>query len=35
MAIGAVFDAAVGAGWTYLGDLVAEAMFTPRTGISL
>jgi ribosomal protein S18 acetylase RimI-like enzyme len=30
MAIGAVFDAAVGAGWTYLGDLVAEPMFTPR-----
>jgi ribosomal protein S18 acetylase RimI-like enzyme len=27
-AIGAVFDAAVGAGWTYLGDLVAEPMFT-------
>ena len=28
--IGAVFDAAVGAGWTYLGDLVAEPMFAPR-----
>ena len=27
-AIGAVFDAAVRAGWTYLGDLVAEPMFT-------
>jgi GNAT superfamily N-acetyltransferase len=26
--IGAVFDAAVRAGWTYLGDLVAEPMFT-------
>jgi ribosomal protein S18 acetylase RimI-like enzyme len=30
MAIGAVFDAAVRAGWTYLGDLVAEPMFTPQ-----
>lgn len=30
MAIGAVFDAAVRAHWTYLGDLVAEPMFTPR-----
>ena len=30
MAIGAVFDAAVRAGWTYLGDLAAEPMFTPR-----
>jgi ribosomal protein S18 acetylase RimI-like enzyme len=29
-AIGAVFDAAVRAGWTYLGDLVAEPMFTPQ-----
>ncbi len=29
-AIGAVFDAAVRAGWTYLGDLVAEPMFTPE-----
>jgi len=29
-AIGAVFDAAVRAGWTYLGDLVAEPMFTSR-----
>jgi ribosomal protein S18 acetylase RimI-like enzyme len=29
-AIGAVFDAAVQAGWTYLGDLVAEPMFTPQ-----
>jgi len=28
-AIAAVFDAAVRAGWTYLGDLVAEPMFTP------
>jgi ribosomal protein S18 acetylase RimI-like enzyme len=28
-AIGAVFDAAVQAGWTYLGDLAAEPMFTP------
>jgi ribosomal protein S18 acetylase RimI-like enzyme len=27
-AIGAVFDAAVRAGWTYLGDLVAEPIFT-------
>jgi ribosomal protein S18 acetylase RimI-like enzyme len=27
-AIGAVFDAAVRVGWTYLGDLVAEPMFT-------
>src|SRR5919201_212432 len=27
-AIGAVFDAAVRAGWTYLGELVAEPMFT-------
>lgn len=27
-AIGAVFDAAVRAHWTYLGDLVAEPMFT-------
>jgi ribosomal protein S18 acetylase RimI-like enzyme len=27
-AIGKVFDAAVGAGWTYLGDLAAEPMFT-------
>lgn len=30
MAIGAVFDAAVRAGWTYLGDLVTEPMFTPQ-----
>jgi ribosomal protein S18 acetylase RimI-like enzyme len=29
-AIGAVFDAAIRAGWTYLGDLIAEPMFTPR-----
>jgi ribosomal protein S18 acetylase RimI-like enzyme len=29
-AIGAVFDAAVRAGWMYLGDLVAEPMFTPQ-----
>ena len=28
--IGAVFDAAVAAGWTYLGPLVAEPMFTPH-----
>lgn len=27
-AIGAVFDAAVRAGWTYLGGLVDEPMFT-------
>jgi ribosomal protein S18 acetylase RimI-like enzyme len=27
-AIGAVFDAAVRAGWTYLGELVTEPMFT-------
>lgn len=27
-AIGAVFDAAVRAGWSYLGELVAEPMFT-------
>jgi ribosomal protein S18 acetylase RimI-like enzyme len=29
-AIGAVFDAAVRAGWAYLGDLAAEPMFTPQ-----
>jgi ribosomal protein S18 acetylase RimI-like enzyme len=29
-AIGAVFDAAVRAGWTYLGDLVDEPIFTPQ-----
>jgi ribosomal protein S18 acetylase RimI-like enzyme len=29
-AIGAVFDAAVRAGWAYLGDLAAEPMFTPE-----
>src|SRR5947207_8148349 len=29
-AIGAVFDAAVRAGWAYLGDLVAEPMFTSQ-----
>ena len=29
-AIGAVFDAAVRTGWTYLGELIAEAMFTPQ-----
>jgi ribosomal protein S18 acetylase RimI-like enzyme len=29
-AIGAVFDAAVRTGWTYLGDQVAEPMFTPE-----
>jgi ribosomal protein S18 acetylase RimI-like enzyme len=29
-AIGAVFDAAVREGWTYLGDLAAEPMFTPE-----
>ena len=28
-AIGAVFDAAVRVGWTYLGDLAARPMFTP------
>jgi hypothetical protein len=28
-AIGAVFDAAVRAGWTYLGELVDRPMFTP------
>src|SRR5947208_14500037 len=27
--IGAVFDAAVRAGWTYLGELVREPMFSP------
>jgi ribosomal protein S18 acetylase RimI-like enzyme len=29
-AIGAVFDAAVRAGWAYLGDLAAESLFTPQ-----
>jgi ribosomal protein S18 acetylase RimI-like enzyme len=29
-AIAAVFDAAVRAGWTYLGDLAAEPMFTAQ-----
>ena len=29
-AIGAVFDAAVRAGWTFLGDLGREPMFTPE-----
>jgi hypothetical protein len=29
-AIGAVFDAAVRTGWTYLGELVAEPMFRPQ-----
>ena len=29
-AIGTVFDAAVRAGWTYLGPLVAEPMFTAQ-----
>jgi hypothetical protein len=29
-AMGAVFDAAVRAGWTYLGDLAARPMFTPE-----
>jgi ribosomal protein S18 acetylase RimI-like enzyme len=29
-AIGAVFDAATRTGWTYLGDLIAEPMFTPQ-----
>jgi ribosomal protein S18 acetylase RimI-like enzyme len=29
-AIGAVFDAAVREGWTYLGDLAARPMFTPE-----
>ncbi len=34
-AIGAVFDAAVLAGWTYLGKLVAESMFTAEDWIQL
>jgi ribosomal protein S18 acetylase RimI-like enzyme len=29
-AVGAVFDAAVRVGWTYLGDLAARPMFTPE-----
>ncbi|HEX6523889.1 MAG TPA: GNAT family N-acetyltransferase, partial [Streptosporangiaceae bacterium] len=29
-AIGVVFDAAVRAGWTYLGDIAAEPMFGPQ-----
>ena len=29
-AIGAVFDAAIRAGWSYLGELVAEPMFTAQ-----
>jgi ribosomal protein S18 acetylase RimI-like enzyme len=29
-AIGAVFDAAVRAGWTYLGELAEQPMFTPE-----
>jgi ribosomal protein S18 acetylase RimI-like enzyme len=29
-AIGAVFDAAVRAGWTYLGERIAEPIFTPQ-----
>ncbi len=29
-AIGAVFDAAVSAAWTYLGDLASDPMFTPQ-----
>ncbi|HEY2796234.1 MAG TPA: GNAT family N-acetyltransferase [Micromonosporaceae bacterium] len=29
-AIGAVFDAAVRVGWTYMGDMVAEPMFPPE-----
>ena len=29
-AIGMVFDAAVRAGWNYLGDLVAEPLFSPE-----
>ncbi len=29
-AIGAVFDAAVRAGWTYLGELAQKPMFTPE-----
>jgi hypothetical protein len=29
-AIGAVFDAAVRAGWTYLGDLAQKPMFAPE-----
>lgn len=34
-AIGAVFDAAVRAGWTYLGELVVEPMFTADDWIRL
>src|SRR5215470_1961495 len=29
-AIGAVFDAAAQAGWTYLGELAQQPMFTPE-----
>jgi ribosomal protein S18 acetylase RimI-like enzyme len=29
-AIGAVFDAAIRTAWTYLGELIAEPMFTPQ-----
>src|SRR5438552_18056919 len=29
-AIGAVFDAAVRAGWTYLGELAQQPMFAPK-----
>jgi hypothetical protein len=29
-AIGAVFDAAVRAGWTYLGELAQQPMFAPE-----
>lgn len=29
-AIGAIFDAAVRAGWTYLGELVDQPMFAPE-----
>jgi RimJ/RimL family protein N-acetyltransferase len=34
-AIGAVFDAAVKAGWHYLGSLAAEPMFSPRDWVQL
>lgn len=34
-AIGNVFDAAVRAGWTYLGELVAGPMFTPESWVQL
>jgi hypothetical protein len=34
-AIGAVFDAAVREGWSFLGDLVVEPMFTPQDWVQL